>query len=141
MKMGAQKYVRTCACAVAPHSTAPLDTAKNIWEPGGAHSVRVRCRWAAPVGCAAGRAGRVKWGTCSKNRKQGGGGGKCEAVHRGGVVQGRLRYLVRRLPSGRHGWHQRAANKRIEICARTADMSGMIMCMDGMQQTACHEHV
>ena len=30
MKMGAQKYVRTCAWAVAPVSTAPLDTTKIV---------------------------------------------------------------------------------------------------------------
>ena len=68
-------------------------------------------------------------------------GGKCEAVHMDGVVQGRLRCLVRRLPSGRRRWHLRAANLRAETCACSADMSGMSTCMDGMQQTACHEHV
>jgi hypothetical protein len=68
-------------------------------------------------------------------------GGKCEAVCMGGVVGECLCHLVRRLPSGRRGWHLRVANKCIETCARTADMSGMITYMDGMQQTACHEHV
>ena len=68
-------------------------------------------------------------------------GGKCEAVCMGGVVQGKLQYLLRFPAPGRRGWHLRAANKRIETCARTADMPGMIMCVDGMQQTACHSHV
>ena len=62
-------------------------------------------------------------------------------MHMGGMVQGWLRYLIRCLPSGRRGWHLRAANKRIETCARMSDMSGMSICMDGMQQTACHGHV
>ena len=48
----------------------------------------------------------------------GGVGGKCEAVHMGGVLQGRLQYLVRRLPSGRRRWHLRAANLQPETCAR-----------------------
>ena len=64
-----------------------------------------------------------------------------EAVQMGGVVQARLRHLVRRLPSGRRRWHLRAANLRAETCARMSDMSGMSICMDGMQQTACHGHV
>ena len=71
----------------------------------------------------------------------GGVGGKCEAVLMGGVLQGRLQHLVRRLPSGRRRWHLRAANLRAETCARMSDMSGMSTCMDGMQQTSCHGHV
>ena len=59
----------------------------------------------------------------------------------GGVVQGKLQYLIRRPAPGRRGWHLRAANLRAETCARMSDMSGMSTCMDGMQQTACHEHV
>ena len=77
----------------------------------------------------------------SANLHAAGVGGKCEAVCMGGVVQGKLQYLIRRLPSGRRGWHLRAANLRAETCARTAGISSMVTCMDGMQQTACHEHV
>ena len=70
------------------------------------------------------------------------GGCKYEALCMGGVVQGRLHYQYHICcpPSGRRGWHLRAANKRIETCARMSDMSGMSICMDGMQQSAWHEH-
>ena len=71
----------------------------------------------------------------------GGVGGKCEAVHMGGVLQGRLQYLVRRLPSGRRRWHLRAANLQPETCARMSGTWGMSECMSDMQQTACREHV
>ena len=74
MKMRIRKCVRTCACGVAPSSTASLDTAKIIRGPGGAHSVRMQCTCGAPVGHAARRAGRAMCGKCTKNRMQGGGG-------------------------------------------------------------------
>ena len=141
MKMGAQKYVRTRVYPYAPDSTAPLDTAKKVRQPGGAHSVRMQYICTVPVGYAAERLGRAVQCKCSKIRMQGGGGCKYEALCMGGVVQGRLHYHIRCPPSGHRGWHLRAANKRIQTCARMSDMSGMSICMDGMQQTACHGHV
>ena len=72
------------------------------------------------------------------------GGCKCEALYMGGMVQGWLRYLIRCPAPGRRGWLLRAANQPVETCAHTAGsagMSSMVICMDGMQQTACHEHV
>ena len=74
MKMGAQKYVRTPAYAVAPDSTAPLDTAKKVRQPGGAHSVRMQYICAVPVGYATERLGRAVQCKCGKIRMQGGGG-------------------------------------------------------------------
>ena len=62
MKTSTTKCVRTCAFAAAPDSPAPLDAAKNMRQPGGAHIVRLRCTCSAPVGCAAGPAGRAVWG-------------------------------------------------------------------------------
>ena len=91
-------------------------------------------------GCSwAGRACGV--GQMHANLYAGGMGGKCEAVCMGGVVQGKLQYLLRFPAPGRRGWHLRAANQQPETCACMLDMSGMSMCMDGMQQTACHGHV
>ena len=97
------------------------------------------------MGCARGVcswAGRA-WGVgqMRANSHAGRGGCKYEALYMGGVVQGKLQYLIRCLPSGRCGWHLRAANLRAETCARTAGISGMSLCMDGMQKTACHGHV
>ena len=74
MKMGRQKYVRTCAWAVAPVSTAPLDTTEIVCGSVGAHSVRTQCIYAVPVGYAAERLGRAVRCKCSKIRMQGGGG-------------------------------------------------------------------
>ena len=90
------------------------------------------CSWASRA-CGVGQ--------MASNSHAAGVGGKCEAACMGGVVQGKLQYLIRCLPSGRRGWHLRAANLRAETCACMSDMSGMSTCMDGMQQTACHGHV
>ena len=64
----------TCVYPCAPDSTAPLDTAKKVRQPGGAHSVRMQCICAVPVGYAAERLGRAVQCKCSKIRMQGGRG-------------------------------------------------------------------
>ena len=129
-----------CVCRCAPLHCTPGHCEKYLGAWGG-----TQCESAVQMGCARGVcswAGRA-WGVgqMHANSHAGRGGCKYEALYMGGVVQGKLQYLIRRPAPGRRGWHLRAANLRAETCARTADMSGMIMCMDGMQQTACHEHV
>ena len=74
MKISTRKFVRTCACAGVPNSTASLDVAKNVRQPGGAHSVRMQYICAVPVGYAAERLGRAVQCKCSKIRMQGGEG-------------------------------------------------------------------
>ena len=74
MKMGAQKYVRTCVFAVPHGSNAPPYVRKILRQPEEAHSVRLRRRCAVAVGGAAGRAGRAVWGKCMQIRMQGAGG-------------------------------------------------------------------
>ena len=87
-------------------------------------------------GCSwAGRACGV--GQMHANLHAGGVGCKCEALCMGGVVQGWLRYLIRYPAPGRRRRLLRAANQPVETCAHTASMSGMVICMKGMQQIAC----
>ena len=124
-----------CVCRCAPLHCTPGHCERYLGAWGG-----TQCESAVQMGCArgvcswAGRAREV--GQMQQESQAGRGGGKCEAVHMGGVVQGRLQYLVRRLPSGRRGWHLRAANQRVDTCAHPAGMSSLVICMDGMHPTA-----
>ena len=141
----AKTYVRTRVCPCAPGSTAPLDTAKKVRQPGGAHSVRLRRRCAVPVACAAGRAGRAAWGKCMQICMREAWGASVKQCAWVVWCRASCNTLFVACPpgaaGGTAGWHLRAANLRAETCARTAGISSMVTCMDGMQQTACHEHV
>ena len=142
MKMGAQKYVRTRVYPCVPDPIAPLDTAKivyvRLWGGTQCENAVHLCR-AGGVCSWAGRACDVR--QMASNPHAAGVGGKCEAVCMGGVVQGKLQHLICPPCPGRRGWHLRAANQQPETCACMSDMSGMSMCIGGMQQTACQSHV
>ena len=136
---GMKMRAHLCVCCCARLHCVPGQCENYLGAWGSTQSES-----AVQMGCArgvcscAGRACGV--GQMGRNSHAAGVGGKCEAVCMGGVVQGRLQYLNGRRGPGRRGWHLRAANLRAETCARMSDMSGMSICMDGMQQTACHGH-
>jgi hypothetical protein len=131
-------HLCVCRCARLHCTPGHCEKSAATWGGTQCEITAHMCRARGVCSCAARACGAVQM---QQDSHAGRGGCKYEALRMGGVVQGRLRHHVRCPPSGRRGWHLRAANKRIETCARTADMSGMIMCMGGMQQTACHEHV
>ena len=142
--MAVIECVRTCGLVVAPDSIAPLDAAKNMPQPGG-HTVSKETACGVMQGnnqiCHTTDANMVA--AAHKGMRKAQGGCTWKGQRLGAWLESMLtcNSLSGRTCAGRTCAGYTTCSARPKTCARIAGMSRMGICMNGMQQTACHSHM